>query len=81
MQRVLDHPLSDGQACAGHGRPCPTVATIILVFAGFARCLTNIPLTTRRLVHRRQDGGKSLLNLATLLWMCEHVELVLVDRG
>ena len=29
------------------------------------------PLTSRRFVYRRQDGGKSLLNLATHLWMSE----------
>ena len=39
------------------------------------------PLTSRGFVYPRQDGGKSLLDLATQLRMSEHVEFVLADRG
>lgn len=39
------------------------------------------PLTSRRFVYRRQDGGKSLLDLDTQLRMSERVEFVLADRG
>ena len=39
------------------------------------------PLTNHRFVYCCQDGGKSLLGLATQLWMSEYVEFVLADRG
>ena len=39
------------------------------------------PLTNHRFVYCCQDGGKSLLDLATQLWMSEYVEFVLADRG
>src|SRR5215467_729703 len=40
----------------------------------------NTKVLWRRLVHRGQDRGKSLLNLATHVWMREYVEFVLADR-
>jgi hypothetical protein len=50
----------------------PRVADLRLVLARFAGCFANT-LTSRRFVYRRQDGGKSLLNLAT------HLSLQMTD--